>query len=308
VTNCIYRIAALLCLLALAGPHAAAAPGTHPAVISAERAAPASVRYWTRARMTAARNLTGTVAGHRSGAAPASTTSRGDPWVAGAKWPDADEVTKTTGRVFFVLDGTDYSCSGSTVASANADVVVTAAHCVSDGEGKWATHWIFVPGYNDGRSPYGRYTARAYFAAAAWQRGADEADDVAFVAVNPAKSGRREVRVVDAVGGQQIEFGYRGAVETVFGYPSDPPYNGRYLEYCEGPLSTDPYGAADVGTACALTEGISGGPWFSDFNPLTGLGVITGVSAFKYADAKGMLYSAELGSVAKALYEQAQHA
>ena len=96
--------------------------------------------------------------------------------------------------------------------------------------------------------------------------------------------------------------------ETTFVLPKNDPANTCRVRIFTPRAELDFAGHPTVGTACALTEGISGGPWFSDFNPLTGLGVITGVSAFKYADAKGMLYSAELGSVAKALYEQAQHA
>jgi hypothetical protein len=214
--------------------------------------------------------------------------------------------------VFFTLDGTDYSCSGSTVASANADVVMTAAHCVSDGDGGWATNWIFVPGYRDGQAPYGRYPARTYFTASQWRTGADEDDDVAFVTVNPARvqgvkhSVKR--RVVDAVGGQRIEFGDRAATEVLFGYPAEPPFDGRRLDYCDGSLSPDPFGSADEGMPCTMTEGGSGGPWFSGFDPVTGLGTITGVTAFRYAGDALTLYSTDLGPVAQSLYEQAERA
>ncbi len=226
----------------------------------------------------------------------------------GGRWTGGGAVLRTAGRVFFTLDGTDYSCSGSTVASANADVVMTAAHCVSDGRGHWASRWIFVPGYRDGRAPYGRYPARAYFAAPAWQHGADEDDDVAFVAVGTARVDGVRQHVADAVGGQRIRFGSRAAAETLFGYPSEPPYQGWYLDYCAGPLSPDPYGSADAGIDCTMTEGGSGGPWFSGFDPRTGLGVITGVTTFRYSGASRTLYSADLGSVARTLYDEAQHA
>jgi V8-like Glu-specific endopeptidase len=38
--------------------------------------------------------------------------------------------------------------------------VATAGHCVTDGEGAWADNWIFVPGYDAGRAPYGQFPAR----------------------------------------------------------------------------------------------------------------------------------------------------
>jgi hypothetical protein len=320
----------VIALLGLCGPAAlgrapfAAAAPPHPFVLSAERAGltatgnvtaasqAGAVRYWSRARMAAA---------HSVDAGPgARAVTTADPWVAGARWTAGGAVTRTTGRVFFTLDGTDYSCSGSTVASANADVVITAAHCVSDGQGKWATHWIFVPGYNDGREPYGSYPARAFFAASGWQHGADENDDVAFVAAGPASGGsggsggvgfdRKQVRlhVVDVVGGQQIQFGSRAATAVLFGYPSVGQYHGRFLDYCDGALSPDPYGSPDAGIECTMTEGASGGPWFSGFDPLTGLGTITGVTTFRYSGSGVTLYSLDLGSVARTLYDQAQRA
>ncbi|MGH3154784.1 MAG: hypothetical protein ACRDOB_29215 [Streptosporangiaceae bacterium] len=94
----------------------------------------------------------------------------------------------------------------------------------------------------------------------------------------------------------------------MFGYPEQFPYDGRTLEYCDGTLSPDPYGLADAGLACALTEGGSGGPWLSGFDPATGLGVISGVTAFRYSGDNVTLYSADLGPVAKALYDRAAHA
>jgi hypothetical protein len=64
-------------------------------------------------------------------------------------------------------------------------------------------------------------------------------------------------------------------------------------------------GLADEGIACAMTEGGSGGPWLSEFDPRTGLGVISGVTTFRYSGQDRLLYSAGLGPVAQALYERA---
>jgi hypothetical protein len=230
--------------------------------------------------------------------------------VSGVPWAGGGAVARTTGRVFFVMGGAGYACSGSAVASENQDVVMTAAHCVSDGAGHWATHWTFVPGYTDGREPYGSYPAQTYYVPAQWSAGADEDDDVAFVVVGPGLAGTGRVhgvreRVGAAVGGQQIEFGDRAAAEAVFGYPSEPPYTGQGLDYCEGTLHPDPFGTQDEGIACAMTEGGSGGPWLSDFDPRTGLGVITGVTTFRYSGQDRILYSADLGPVAQALYDRA---
>lgn len=221
----------------------------------------------------------------------------------GASWTGGGLVARTTGRVFFTMGGVGYTCSGSTVGGASPSVVVTAAHCVSDGAGSWASGWRFIPGYVAGRAPYGVYAAVAFYVARAWASGADEDDDVAFVVTRPVAA---TVAVGTAVGEQPISFGPRGGAASVFGYPALRPYDGSRLGYCSGPVSPDPYGGADAGLGCAMTEGDSGGPWLSSFNPRTGTGTITGVSSFKYYGQSRMLYSANLGPVARALYTRAE--
>jgi hypothetical protein len=56
-----------------------------------------------------------------------------------------------------------------------------------------------------------------------------------------------------------------------------------------------------------MPEGDSGGPWLSGFDPAAGTGTITGVSSFKYSGQTRILYSANLGPVAQALYTRAEH-
>jgi len=224
------------------------------------------------------------------------------------------------------MDGVEYACSGSTVGGAVPSVVVTAAHCVSDGSGGWARNWTFVPGYANGRAPYGAYAAVTYYVAAAWVDGANENDDIAFVVTRPLRArppagaaaasaaaasagggpAGGGLPVGEMVGEQPITFGPRGAAASVFGYPAVKPYTGGQLDYCAGHLSPDPYGGADAGLPCAMTEGDSGGPWLSDFDARTGTGVITGVTSFKYSGQSRNLYSANLGVVAQALYTRAE--
>lgn len=234
----------------------------------------------------------------------------------GLAWGGGGLVARTSGRVFFTLDGVDYACSGSTVGGSNPNVVVTAAHCVSDGAGGWAVNWTFVPGFDRGSEPYGSFTARTYYVSGRWAHGADEDDDIAFVdmrktavADGPGKSskaGSGSRSIGDVVGAQPIAFGYRGGSATVFGYPAAPPFNGSRLDYCQGPVVKDPYGAPDAGLSCTMTEGDSGGPWLSVFDPRTGIGVITGVTSFKYSGHNRTLYSANLGATAQALYNRAE--
>ena len=68
-------------------------------------------------------------------------------------------------------------CTASVVHSPNRDLVVTAAHCL-DGSGDGDL--VFVPGYRDGRAPYGVWTVHRAFLPDGWAKGQDEDSDVAF--------------------------------------------------------------------------------------------------------------------------------
>jgi V8-like Glu-specific endopeptidase len=240
-----------------------------------------------------------------SGLGPAKPAGAASAGARGAAWTRGGLVSHATGRVFFELDGVEYACSAVVVGGVRADVVMTAAHCVSDGSGGWAQNWTFVPGYSAGKAPHGRYVAKTFYVAGRWANGSDENDDVAFVVVRPA-SGTPAKDVATVTGSEPIVFGYRSPRTSVFGYPAEPPFNGAKLDYCSGKVVSDPYGAADSGVRCAMTEGDSGGPWLSDFAPASGAGFVTGVTSFKYAGAARVVYSANLGTVAQSLYTHAE--
>ncbi|MBN9744482.1 hypothetical protein DMP23_25965 [Amycolatopsis sp. A1MSW2902] len=262
----------------------------------------------------------------------------------GAPWPDP--LPKTIGRMFYTDHGEDASCTATVVRSKNRSTIVTAGHCVNNtdllGEhNAWNAHVMFVPGYHDGQTPYGKFAARIGVVDRTWlandQQNAQKFDtyDQAFAVLGPNEAGQL---VQDAVGGaQQIGFDRPGGAKvTQFGYPraaSDPAreglpeYTGARLAYCTGtarhwtgtptyPDSPDLWGAA-----CVMGGGSSGGPRLRDFNPSTGLGTVVGDNThagFFAADGKpcerdagctrylvGPQFS---GKVTKPLYEVAQAA
>ncbi len=289
----------------------------HPAEVTPAEQARA-VRYWTAARMARARPP-GTAkdpaiapvsalpaARARAQARPAAAAVLPDTATAG--WPGGGAVARATGKVFFTMNAQDYVCSGAAVASANADIVITAAHCVKNGTGSWAANWTFVPGFTQGSRPYGSWTARRFFVARQWRHAANDNDDVAFVTLNPQQAGGRILHIGQVAGGLPISFGSKSLEEFAFGYPAEPPYNGGALYYCSGRVTSDAFHASpDSGLRCELTAGSSGGPWLSGFQPATGAGTITSVSSFKYAIDPSTLYGPPLGVVAQALYNHAQH-
>lgn len=254
-------------------------PATHLVQATADQ-----VRaYWTPARMAAV-----------TAAQP------------GALWTGGGLVARTTGKVFFTIGGRDFLCSGSTLKSANRDVVVTAGHCVKDGKGAWADNWIFVPGYRDGDSPYGGYTARRMFTPDRWSRQADGEFDVAMVAVAQA-DGRH---VVDVAGGQRVAFGGPGETRAyAFGYPASGRWNGARLAYCDGKPAPDRHaGTPGRGLRCDMTIGSSGGPWLTGFDPATGTGTVVSVNSFKYAGDASTMYGPHFGDAVRRVYDQAQNA
>ncbi|HEY1822452.1 MAG TPA: trypsin-like peptidase domain-containing protein [Trebonia sp.] len=241
------------------------------------------------------------------------------PWLTGntvgqgLRWTHGGAVTDAVGKVFFTLGDADYVCSGTLVGGKQADVVLTAAHCVTSGPGqgdvtRWATNWMFVPGFTNGLMPDGEYTARRFFATPDWTgpAGGSEQYDVAFVQVTTATPDG-VAGLARPPAGLPVKFaesqGTMPAVRAyVFGYPSEPPYSGLYLTYCAGSVA-----AVDgsLRTACGMTAGDSGGPWLAGFSPRSGTGTVVAVCTYKVSDNLRVLYGAALGPQARALYQRA---
>jgi len=302
--------------------HPANAAVLQDAVSTAAQAA--AVRFWTPARMAAALDKPASRLRHLIKEAPAKAPAppartRPEPWLTGdtagfgLRWTHEGTVSDAVGKIFFTLHDEDYACSGTLVGGKHADVVLTAGHCVTNGLGhrsvtRWATNWIFVPGFSNGLLPYGEYTARRFFVTPAWTGPAagNEQYDVAFVQVTTATL-YGGVGPAEPPAGLPVEFADSQDAVTasrayVFGYPSEPPYTGLYQNYCAGPVAASD---GSLQTACGMTAGDSGGPWLAAFSPRSGTGRVVAVSTYKVSDDLRMLYGAVLGPQARALYERA---
>jgi hypothetical protein len=210
--------------------------------------------------------------------------------------------TPAIGRVFYTLHGREYSCTGAAVRSANRSLVLTAGHCVNAGPGEYATDWVFVPGYRDGRRPYGTWPAVRLAAPAGWVRSGDTPDDVGFAVVAP-QHGRR---LTDVVGSLPIAFdGPRGAYVWAVGYPAAAPNDGNRALYCRGTVRSDPYRTGSQGLACSMAQGASGGPWLvagPDGRPAA----VSAVTSFTYRGMAGEIWAPYLGPAARRLYTAMQ--
>ncbi|WP_150238922.1 trypsin-like serine peptidase [Nocardiopsis quinghaiensis] len=288
---------------------------SHQAAAVTGDASQAVLDYWTDERMAAAKPITSMLEGVLpmagdgllpDGGVEHQSSPRSDS--RGERWPADGLVTRTTGKVYLTMNGRDFTCSASVVDAANRSTLVTAGHCAKDGRGSWARNWTFVPAYSAGDSPYGRFTASDMLVSPEWSRRADDSYDFAMVVVNTDDG----TPVQDRVGAQRIAFdswtedGVRDGVQVyAFGYPSSSPYGGRHLHYCSGRTTPDTGGTTANGVRCAMTQGSSGGPWFTAFDPRTGRGTISSVISFKYADDRHTQYGPRLGEQARKLYDRA---
>ncbi|MFG2604204.1 trypsin-like peptidase domain-containing protein [Streptomyces sp. NPDC048514] len=209
----------------------------------------------------------------------------------------ADAVANRHSARVGALFGTDragglaggHFCTASVVHSPGGDLIVTAAHCMTDGDGL-----LFVPGYRDGRAPYGVWKVTRRFLPEGWVEDRDEDSDLAFAAV-AGPDGRP---VEDVVGAERFATGAAtGATAvTVTGYP----------DANEVPVSCTNRPAPDSRTQQRIdcpefTGGTSGSPW------VNGDGQVVGVlGGHEQGGATAdVSYSVVLRSEAARLYREA---
>ncbi|MEV6393556.1 peptidase [Streptomyces sp. NPDC051907] len=220
----------------------------------------------------------------------------------GGPWTSGGAVVKTSGRVFFTMQGRTASCSGNSVTSKNGSTVITAGHCVKY-QGGWHTNWVFVPGYDNGQAPYGQWSATKTLATDQWAASENINYDVGAAVVAPLNG----KTLAETVGAQGLQFngGYNKAMYA-FGFPAAAPYNGSKLIYCSGNSSKDFLFSQDHSLGCNMTGGSSGGPWFTSFNEATGTGLQASVNSFGYIFLPNRMFGPYFGPEAQALYDKAQ--
>ncbi|MBF9070697.1 trypsin-like serine peptidase [Streptacidiphilus fuscans] len=161
----------------------------------------------------------------------------------------------------------NHHCTASVVDSPSGDVIVTAAHCLSAGNGGGA---VFVPDYRDGGAPDGAWPITQVVESSGWTGDGDQDDDVAF-AVVASQNGRSLESVVG--GGYTLSTeSTTNATVQLSGYPSatDEPIT------CTGSASA--FSGTQLTVYCtAFTGGTSGSAWLAGYDPATDSGSIIGV-------------------------------
>ena len=286
---------------------------TGPAAAVTEQVSSADQRrtlaHWTRQRM---RGATATAVPHgliRS-ALPAVTRT---PALPGQRRASA-EITPprgiptaspfagspTTGVLFYTTGGKGHFCTASVVDSTADDLALTAAHCVySKG---FATNIEYVPGYHDGKRPYGVWPVRTITVASGWKVSHDPDLDFAFLTLAAADGKQIQAKT----GGLTIGFTrwYSEKIEAIGHNDSGAApircatrsfrfRTGQMEFYCHG-----------------FWTGTSGGPWIIGYDGKNGTGTVFGViGGYELGgDYEWASYSAYFGPATRLLYQQAERA
>ncbi len=219
-------------------------------------------------------------------------------------------VARTNGRVFFTVPGGDAaSCSAAVINSAGKSTVWTAGHCVHTGRGgNWVSNWIFIPAYEDGAEPYGRWYAKQLWAKDNWIDDSDGTSDMG-VAIMWTRNGQR---IVNALGGHGISWNHsKNQFVRAFGYPAEGAFDGQKLRYCYGDTSTRYRNAPsidDIKLRCDMTRGSSGGPWLRNQSSWTGYGYLNGVnSRINRIVNPTWMYSPYFDDSAKSLFDKTKN-
>ena len=294
-----------LIIAALTAPaSASAAPKKNP------KSPEETAAYWTVERMKSAKPRERAKPGGGGGGQPSDWSRVTVPLVGGA-YAGADRMN---GKVFMTIDGLNYVCSGTAVASTTTGVslVWTAGHCVTDGPGHDATNFMFAPGYYNGATPNGRWTFTQLDSTPGWEgQGADRFryDVGAARVVNADAPG---TTLAGTVGTRPIAFGQNptGKRLVSYGYPAARPFNGTQQYACASPFRRwDTATLLDpMQISCDMTGGSSGGGWFLDSNA-NSVGdagePLVSVNSYGYSGEKNTMYGPYMPATgqAKNLYD-----
>jgi V8-like Glu-specific endopeptidase len=188
----------------------------------------------------------------------------------------------------------NHFCTASVVHSRRGDVLITAAHCLTGKPVGGPDGIVFVPGFHDGRAPYGTWQVTAVFVDQAWSARHDPDDDVAFLHAGPPGS-----QIEQTTGAERLGVSRPPQPVQVIGYPDGA---GRPVG-CQVPARG--FGARQMVFDCdGFTDGTSGGPFLAQVSKATGRGTVIGVIGGyqQGGDTPDISYSPRFAADVAALY------
>lgn len=253
--------------------------------------------YWTKERMQRALPR---AKGKPGGGGGGKTTT----YVRSAVENPTGPANRTSGKVFITFGRTDYVCSGTSVASRNDSLVWTAGHCVYDrAAGGYAENFLFVPAYDNGAEPFGRYAAPPDDLDTTTQFETSESFAHDFGAARVGTNGNG-TKLGAAVGERALDFSpTRTQAYTLYGYPvSRATAYGRVMYQCATNWAVDDTSLDPpaIGVDCNWPGGSSGGAWIGEN------GALATVTSYGYLSQKERVYGSYPGDSARALHEAAE--
>ncbi|MFI7466519.1 hypothetical protein [Nonomuraea sp. NPDC049646] len=150
-------------------------------------------------------------------------------------------LPKSIGKVFFEgRDGKLYWCSGTSIQSKYRNLVATAGHCVYDiaANDEVVSRWVFVPGYYQGKAPWGIYVGKQAFTHYDFSNYEDFDRDYAFVTVYNGVNLKGTGPSVKQVDKAEFE-AYKGDKDVKLEKITKDEYDAGVAKYGpEGPFTT----------------------------------------------------------------------
>jgi len=155
------------------------------------------------------------------------------------------------GKVHYTNGGSNFTCSGAIVGT---NLVMTAGHCVSAGDGTWHRDWIFSPQYSEGVGEI--WEAEQFFTFSAWLNDANYAKDVAFVQIRPIDG----VYIGSKYTPLKVEIN-PNVSDTSRPFFASLGYSGNTLSQTFNFTGAQHAANTAMGLASSQAEGSAGSPW-----------------------------------------------
>ncbi|MEU4836607.1 hypothetical protein, partial [Streptosporangium sp. NPDC023615] len=181
--------------------------------------------------------------GYTADGKPGAVKPIGEEGKAAAKVKNIN-LPKSIGKVFFVDEKNELKwCSATSIQGKYRNLVATAGHCVYDDKADASVmdKWVFVPGYYQGKTPYGIYVGKTAYTHYDFANYEDYDRDYAFVTVyNGVQIGGGTGKVVTKDEFDKFE-GPKGVKTTEITeaqYQECKDFNGKETSDCYAAKST----------------------------------------------------------------------
>jgi V8-like Glu-specific endopeptidase len=258
------------------GPHVTT-PGRPPSVLippSSEQVAPVQEQAAGAGPVPAAKGTSGLY----------YTSTRLIPVNAVTQYPYV-----TAGKLLYTKPGQagGFSCTASMISYR---LLLTAGHCLNDGNGTFFQNFMFIPAFNNGTGPYGTWTWNTVFITQTWADGGGtvpNAADYGILVLNDraliGEPVRRLGDYVGFLGTATLSLAPNDLV--ILGYPCNLD-NANMMHQVFSGQSSVPFFGNIARYGDDMEQGSSGGPWIQDFGvPAAGqigggLNQVVGVASF----------------------------